>query len=67
MYTLIFSKIIREDIALGYTYIKETLESPQAAADLIKEIIEKLDYIKQTPYRRPLVQDEYLASFGQSK
>jgi plasmid stabilization system protein ParE len=64
MYTLVFSKIIHEDIDSSYNYIKETLEAPQAAENLIKEIIEKLNYINETPYTRPLVLDDYLASLG---
>jgi mRNA-degrading endonuclease RelE of RelBE toxin-antitoxin system len=63
MYILVFSKIIHEDIDSSYIYIKETLEAPQAAENLIKELIEKLSYIKETPYTRPLVQDKYLASY----
>jgi plasmid stabilization system protein ParE len=64
MYTLVFSKIIHEDIDSSYTYIKKTLEAPWAAENLIKEIIEKLNYIKETPYTRPLVPEDYLASLG---
>jgi plasmid stabilization system protein ParE len=62
MYTLAFSKIINDDVYQSYTYIKETLEVSKAAEDLIEELIDKLNYIKDTPYRRPLVQDKYLAS-----
>jgi toxin ParE1/3/4 len=64
MYLLNFTKIIHEDIDSSYKYIAEKLEAPRAAENLIKEIIEKLNYIKETPYSRPLVQDNYLASFG---
>jgi plasmid stabilization system protein ParE len=64
MYTLFFSKVIHEDIDSSYAYIKETLESPHAAENLIKDIVEKLDYIKKTPYTRSLVHDNYLASLG---
>ena len=35
-----------------------------AADNLIKEIIKKLDKIKENPNIRPLVQDKYLASLG---
>jgi plasmid stabilization system protein ParE len=62
MYALIFSKIINDDVYQSYTYIKETLEASKAAEDLIEELIDKLNYIKETPFRRPLVQDKYLAS-----
>ncbi|MDR2588817.1 MAG: type II toxin-antitoxin system RelE/ParE family toxin [Spirochaetales bacterium] len=64
MYALVFSKVIREDIDSSYTYIKETLEAPHAAENLIKDIVEKLEYIKKTPYARSLVHDNYLTSLG---
>jgi plasmid stabilization system protein ParE len=64
MYTLVFSRIIHEDIDSSYIYIKETLKAPGAAENLIKEIIEKLNYIKESPYTRPLVSEGYLASLG---
>ena len=64
MWTLVFSKIIRDDIDICYNYIKETLEAPQAAENLIEELIKKLDYIKVNPFARSLVQDKYLASLG---
>lgn len=60
MYALIYTKIIEEDIDSSYTYIKEKLEAPQADENLIKEIIEKINYIKKTPYTRPLVHDGFL-------
>jgi plasmid stabilization system protein ParE len=64
MYLLNFTKIIHEDIDSSYKYIVEKLGAPRAAENLIEEIIEKLNYIKRTPYSRPLVQDNYLASLG---
>jgi hypothetical protein len=60
MYSLAFSKIINDDVYQSYTYIKETLEAPKAAGNLIEELIDKLNYLKETPYGRPLVQDKYL-------
>jgi hypothetical protein len=45
MYTLIFSKIIHDDIDSCYRYITETLEVPKAVENLIKELIDKLEYI----------------------
>jgi plasmid stabilization system protein ParE len=62
MYALAFSKIINDDVYQSYTYIKETLEAPKAAGNLIEELIDKLNYLKERPYGRPLVQDKYLAS-----
>jgi addiction module RelE/StbE family toxin len=64
MYTLRFSKLYDSDIDESYNYIKDTLEAPMAAKNLIKEILEKLQKIKENPHRRPLVQDSYLASLG---
>jgi plasmid stabilization system protein ParE len=64
MYSLAYSKIIRENIRSSYTYIKEKLEAPKAADDLIIELISKLNYLKETPFTRPLVHDRYLASLG---
>ncbi|MDR2718244.1 MAG: type II toxin-antitoxin system RelE/ParE family toxin [Treponema sp.] len=64
MYRLIFSKLYKEDVDSSYNYIKDKLESPMAADNLIKEILEKLNKIKENPGIRPLVQDKYLASLG---
>ena len=64
MYTLIFSKTIDDDIDSSYNYIKDTLEALIAAENLMKELDKKLNYIKEKPYSRPLVQDEFLASLG---
>jgi len=64
MYKLIHSKIIKKDIGSSHKYIKETLEAPMAADNLKKELLEKLEYIKEKPYSRPFVQDTFLASLG---
>jgi toxin ParE1/3/4 len=64
MYNLTFSKIFKIDANTVHRYIKETLEAPMAAENLKKELLEKLDCIKEKPYSRPLVQDKFLASFG---
>ena len=64
MYRLRFSKLFKRDIDSSYNYIKNKLEAPMAADNLIKEIIKKLDKIKENPNIRPLVQDKYLASLG---
>jgi len=61
---LVFSKIFFEDTDASHKYIKETLEAPRAAEDLKRELLEKLDYIKENPRSRPLVCDEFLASLG---
>jgi len=64
VYRLRFSKLYNKDVNSSFNYIKDTLEAPMAAENLIKEILEKLNQIKENPNRRPLVQDEYLASLG---
>jgi plasmid stabilization system protein ParE len=64
MYKLLFSKTIDDDIDSSYNYIKDILEAPIAAENLMKELYEKLNYIKEKPYSRPLVHDEFLASLG---
>ena len=61
---LVFSKIIDDDIDSSYNYIKDTLEAPNVAENLMNELYDKLNYIKEKPYSRPLVQDEFLASLG---
>jgi len=64
MYELVFSKTIEEDIDLCYSYIRDSLEAPMAAEKLMKELYEKLNYIKEKPYSRPFVHDEFLSSLG---
>jgi len=64
MYKLKFSKLFKEDVDSSYSYIKNKLEAPKAAENLINEMLEKLNKIKVNPKIRPLVQDKYLASLG---
>ena len=64
MYELVFSKTIEEDIDLCYSYIRDNLEAPMAAEKLMKELYEKLNYVKEKPYSRPFVHDEFLSSLG---
>ena len=64
MYNLLFSKILDDDIESCYIYIRDALEAPTAAENLMRELYEKLEYIKGKPYSRPLVHDKLLASFG---
>jgi toxin ParE1/3/4 len=64
VYNLAFSKIIDEDIDSCYNYINDKLEAPMAAENLMKELYEKLNQIKENPYSRPLVHDKLLASLG---
>ena len=64
MYDLVFSKIIDSDIDQSYRYIRETLEAPRAAENLFNELFLKINEILENPYKRPLVQNRYLASLG---
>jgi len=64
MYELVFSKTIDDEIDSCYDYIKDILEAPIAAENLMKELYEKLNYLKEKPYSRPLVHDEFLSSLG---
>ena len=64
MYRLRFSKLYDKDVDSSYSYIKDKLESPQAAENLIRDMLQKLEKIKVNPIIRPLVQDKYLASLG---
>ena len=58
VYNLAFSKIIDEDIDSCYNYINDKLEAPMAAENLMKELYEKLNQIKENPFSRPLVHDK---------
>jgi plasmid stabilization system protein ParE len=62
MYGLIFSKLFDEDIDSTYQYIKSNLEAPMAAENLLKEVKQKLEYIKENPMGRPLLNDKVIAS-----
>jgi addiction module RelE/StbE family toxin len=64
MFNLSFSKIIDGDINSCYNYIKDSLQSPMAAENLMEELYEKLNRLKENPYSKPLVHDELLASLG---
>lgn len=62
MYKLVSSKLFDTDIDSVYDYIKDNLEAPMAAENLMKELKQKLKYLNENPFARPLVQDEFLAS-----
>ena len=64
MYSIRFSKLYDNDVDTSYNYIKDNLQAPKAANNLIIEILEKLNKIKENPKIRPLVRDEYLANIG---
>jgi hypothetical protein len=49
MYTLDFSTNFDADTDQIYDYIKVTLEAPKAANALFETLINKLNYISETP------------------
>ena len=57
MYRLSFSELYDSDVDSCYSYIRNRLQAPVAADNLIIEI-------KENPNARPLVRDAYLASLG---
>ena len=64
MDNLVISRLYKEDTVSTYNYIKNVLNAPMAAKNLINEVKEKLVYISKNPTHRPLVYDKYLASLG---
>ena len=64
MYRAEFSPFIPEDIEEIHKYIKETLDNPKAADRIKNGLLEKIEYIKENPHARPLVNDRYLAYLG---
>jgi plasmid stabilization system protein ParE len=64
MFTLTFSSRINDDIVSSIGYIKNTLQAPMAAENHVKELKKVYEKLKENPYSRPLVHDEYLASQG---
>ncbi|GHV25260.1 hypothetical protein AGMMS4952_02580 [Spirochaetia bacterium] len=69
MYGLIFSKLFDDDIDSTYQYIKENLEAPSnhrfaAAENLMKEVKQKLEYLKEKPTVRPIIKDELIAAMN---
>jgi plasmid stabilization system protein ParE len=62
MYKLIFSKLFEDDIESAYYYIKDNLEASMTAENLMKEVKRKLEYLKENPFARSFVQDEFLAN-----
>jgi mRNA-degrading endonuclease RelE of RelBE toxin-antitoxin system len=64
MFNLIFSEKINNDIVSTLKYISEALEAPRATKDHYKELIKTYDKLQDNPFRRPLVQNKYLAAKG---
>jgi plasmid stabilization system protein ParE len=64
MFILTFSSKINDDIVSSIRYIKNTLQAPMAAENHIKELKKAYEKLKENPYSRPLVYNNYLASQG---
>ena len=64
MFNLTFSEIVNSDIVSTLKYIREALEAPRAAEDHYEEVIRAYEKLQENPFRRPLVQNKYLASKG---
>ena len=64
MFELVFSETVNNDIISSLKYIKEILEAPMAAENHFNELKNVYEKIKENPYRRPLVQNKFLASKG---
>ena len=64
MFTLVFSEKINNDIISALNYIRNVLEAPMAAKNHFEELRDTYEKLKENPYARPLVQDNYLATKG---
>jgi len=64
MFELEFSEKVHNDIISVLKYIGEVLKAPKAAENHYEALIKTYDALKENPFRRPLVQDKYLASKG---
>jgi mRNA-degrading endonuclease RelE of RelBE toxin-antitoxin system len=64
MFNLTFSEKINHDIVSTLKYISEVLEAPRAAENHYEELIKTYDKLQDNPFRRPLVQNKYLAAKG---
>jgi addiction module RelE/StbE family toxin len=60
MYELNLSKLFDNDIDSAYQYIRDNLESPMAAENLMKEVKQKLNCLKNNPMVRPLINDKII-------
>ena len=64
MFELKFSEKVNNDIVSILKYIREVLEAPKAAESHYNELILTYEKLKNNPYRRPLVQNRFLALKG---
>ena len=64
MSNLFFTDLVIDDISSTLNYIEEELESPMASKRLSLELDEAYSKLEKNPYRRPLVQNKFLAIKG---
>ena len=64
MSNLFFTDLVIDDISSTLNYIEEELEAPMASKNLSLELDETYLKLEKNPYRRPLVQNKYLAIKG---
>jgi len=64
MFELEFSEKVNNDIVSVLHYIKNTLEAPIASENHYNELVKIYGELEKNPYKRPLVQDKFLASKG---
>ena len=64
MFYLSFTEDVIKDISSARRYIRKKLEAPMASKNLAVELEKTYLKLEKNPYRRPLVQDKYLAMKG---
>ena len=64
MFHLSFTDDVIKDISSTRRYIRKILEAPMASNNLAIELEETYSKLEENPYRRPLVQNKYLAMKG---
>ena len=64
MFQLIFSETVNTDIVSSISYIKNVLKAPMAAENHYTELKRKYEQLKENPFIRPLVHNEFLSIKG---
>ena len=64
MFYLSFSDVFKKDVCSTIDYIKRIFEAPMAAQNHTIEIEKTYIKLEENPYRRPLVQNNFLARKG---
>ena len=64
MFYLSFTDKVITDISSARRYIRKKLEAPMASQRLSDELEETYLKLEENPYRRPLVQNKFLAMKG---